>query len=59
MTSLNIRVDAGLKLRIARLAKEAGRTQNSLMVEALEQMADALEVQSALARFAVARDQAM
>ena len=59
MSIITIRLDPLLKQRIARLARAAGRTPNSLMVEALEQKADALDAQAAFTRLAATRDQAL
>ena len=59
MSTTTIRLDAPLKRRIAKLAKDAGRTPHSLMAEALEQKADELEAQAAFARVAASRDQAL
>ena len=58
-TTTTLRLNAPLKRRLANLAQSAGRRAHSLMVEALEQKADEMEAQSAFARVAAKRDQAM
>ena len=59
MSTTTLRLDAPLKRRLANLAQYAGRTPHSLMVEALEQKADEMEAQTAFARVAAKRDQAL
>ena len=59
MSTTTLRLDAPLKRRLASLAQSAGRTPHSLMVEALEQKADEMEAQTAFARVAAKRDQAL
>lgn len=59
MHTAKIQLDAPLKRRIAKMAKDAGRTPHSLMVEALEKMADELESHAAFAKVAASRDLAL
>jgi len=52
MSATTIRIEDGLKIRVAALAQRAGKTSHAFIVEALEQKVEQLEVDEEFHRLA-------